>query len=89
MPGDPTDIEELEIFSEYTYKHRMSIEMEDAIKLVFYQNQLSETRKQVIDDLFDYGVAGYKDWIDSNGAVRVRRVNPENLIVGYSDKKNF
>lgn len=89
MPGDPTDIEELEIFSEYTYKHRMSIEMEDAIKLVFYQNQLSETRKQVIDDLFDFGVAGYKDWIDSNGAVRVRRVNPENLIVSYSDKKNF
>jgi hypothetical protein len=89
MPGDPTDIEELEIFSEYTYKHRLAIEMEDAIKLVFYQNGLPEIRKQIIDDMFDYGVAGYKDWIDSNGAVRVRRVNPENLVVSYSDKKNF
>jgi hypothetical protein len=88
-PGDPHDLEELEIYAAYTYKHRMAIEMEDAIKLVFFQNKMSEVRKQVLDDTFDFGVGGYKDWIDSNGAVRIRRSNPENLIISYCEKKDF
>jgi hypothetical protein len=89
MPGDPSDLEELEIFSEYTFKHRMAIEMEDAIKLVFFQNTMHDLRGRVIEDMFDFGVGGYKEWIDSNGAVKIRRVNPENIIVHQCNNRDF
>ena len=46
--GDPLDLDELEMQRRYTYKHQMSIEMEQAIDLVLYQNNYEEIRRNLL-----------------------------------------
>jgi len=89
QPSEPQDMEELDMQSRYTYKHQASIEMEQAIDLVLYQNDWNETRRRLLEDLFDDGVAIVKEYIDENNAVRVRRVNPSQVIINTCIKNNF
>lgn len=88
-PKEAKDLEELEIQMNYTFKHQMAIEAEQGIKLVLEQNQVEKMRQQIREHLFDYGVAGYKEYIDSNGAIKCRVVNPRLLITSYCRKNDF
>lgn len=88
-PGEAKDMEELEIQMNYTFKHQMSIEAEQAIKLVLEQNQVEKLREQIKEDIFDYGVGGYKEYIDSNGAIKIRNINPRNIIINQCKNKDF
>lgn len=83
------DLEELEIQMSYTFKHQMAIEAEQAIKLVFEQNKIDKLRDEIRASLFDYGVAGYKEYIDSNGAIKIRVVNPRMVISSYCRNNDF
>lgn len=89
MPNEAKDMEELEMQMNYTFKHQMAIEAEMGIKLVLEQNQIEKLREGVRQDLFDYGVAGYKEYIDSNGAIKIRKVNPRNILINYCKNKDF
>ena len=88
-PGDPTNDEELEMHMSFTYKHNAAIEMEQGIDLIFHTNDMEEKRKQINEYLFDFGVAGYKEYIDSNGAVKVRVINPAKILISHSNKRDF
>ena len=88
-PKDPNDDEELEMHMDYTFKHNAAIEMEQGIDLVFHTNGMDEKRKQIMEYLFDYGVAGYKEFIDSNGAVKIRVINPAKLLISHCNKRDF
>jgi hypothetical protein len=81
-PGEPQDMEELEMQMAYTHKHQMSIESQNAWRLVAYQNDFVEERKITIENLYDYGVGGYKEWIEG-GKTKIRAINPANMITGY------
>ena len=87
--GEPQDDEELEMHMDYTYKHNASIEMEQGIDLVFHTNGMDEKRKQVMEYLFDFGVAGYKEYIDSNGAVKIRVIDPSKILISHCNKRDF
>jgi hypothetical protein len=87
--GEAKDMEELEMQMNYTFKHQMSIEAEQGIKLVLEQNKVEQLREQIKEDIFDYGVGGYKEYIDSNGAVKVRAINPRNVIISSCRNKDF
>jgi len=88
-PGEAKDMEELEIQMNYTFKHQMAIEAEQGIKLVLEQNGIEKLREGIRQDLFDYGVAGYKEYIDSNGAIKIRKVNPRNILINHCKNKDF
>ena len=88
-PKDPQNDEELEMHMAYTYKHNASIEMEQGIDLIFHTNDMEEKRKQINECLFDFGVAGYKEFIDSNGAVKIRVINPGKLLISHCNKRDF
>lgn len=88
-PGEARDLEELEMQMKYTFKHQMAIEAEQGIKLVLEQNQIEKMREQIRECLFDYGVAGYKEYIDSNGAIKIRTINPRNIIINHCKKNDF
>lgn len=87
--GEPQDLEELEMQVSFGYKNQKAIEAEEGIQLIFYQNDIEYYRKQIMEDLFDYGVAVYKDWIDSNGMVRFRRVDPRNVVMSRCKYGDF
>lgn len=83
------NMEELEMQMKYTFKHNMAIEAEEGIKLIFGQNGVNNQREIIREDLFDHGVAGYKEFIDSNGAVKVRLIKPRNILINHCKQRDF
>lgn len=88
-PNEAQDLEELEMQMNFTHKHQMAIEAEQGIKLVFSQNNFDEVRQRVRECLHDYGVGGYKEWIDSNGAIKLRAIDPRNIIINRCSRPDF
>lgn len=88
-PNEAKDMEELEMQMNYTFKHQMAIEAEQGIKLILEQNEVAKMREKIREDLFDHGVAGYKEYIDSNGAVKIRTINPRNIVINHCKRNDF
>lgn len=88
-PDQAKDLDELEMQMKYTHKHQMAIEAEEAIKLVFGQNKVGDARDTIRECLWDHGVAGWKEFIDSNGAIKIRTINPRNILVNHCKKPDF
>ena len=85
----PDDNEENEIYYGFTYKQREEVMMEQGIDLVMYDNDWSEVKDAILDDLIVFGISGTKTYIDANGRIRVRKVNPYNLILSYSERNDM
>lgn len=88
-PNEPQDLEQLEMTMKYGYKHQMAMEGELGVSLVKNQNNFEELRKRTLENQFDFGIGGYKEWIDYNGMVKIREIVPENLIISYCVKNDF
>lgn len=88
-PGEPENMEELEMQYEYGFKFNMAREAEQGIELVQYQNNLPQKRLQVTKDIVHIGVGGYKDWLDENGNAKFRDSDPANVIMSYCRKSDF
>ncbi len=89
QPGEAGDMEQLEMQMKYGYKHQKAMESELGIALIQNQNKFSDRRRRTIENLFDFGLGGYKEWIDANGMVKFREVMPENMITSYCIKDDF
>lgn len=87
QPGEPEDLEQLQIAKDYNYKHQMAIEGENAINLVFQQNNIDdEVRKRLEASLYDWGIGALTQHIDENGMVKQRDVNMEYFGCSYFEK---
>jgi len=89
LSEEPGNQEELEMHAMYTYKHVSATEMEQDTQSVLQANKIDYLRKKVRKNLFYYGIAGYKDYIDTNGALKVRSVRPSHLIVSPCTESDF
>lgn len=87
--NEPQDMEQLKMEIDFGYKHIMSMEAEEMNTLIMQQNDGEELRKRTLEYLYDFGIGGYTQWIDENGMVKVREINPENLVLSYCAKNNF
>jgi len=87
--NDPSDLEELQMRLDMDEQLVRSKDAELAIELAFYQNDYKAFRRAVYEDLFDYGVAGAKDWLGDDNKVYFRRINPENTIISYCKDSTF
>jgi len=86
---DADSIKELDMYMEYSYKHRMATEMEQAIEVINTQNSFDAIRDRLIEDTHDYGICCTKDFFDASGTIKTRRVNPANMIMSYSTSPSF
>lgn len=86
QPGEPQDMDELKMQKEFTYKHAMAMHAEQAISLVFNQNNIDEVRKQVVTSEYDYGIGAYTQQIDENGMVKLRAIAMEYFGCSYFEK---
>ncbi len=82
-------LEELDMYMNYSYKHRMAIELEMALQLIMNLNKFENERLKVIEDLHDWGIGGYKEYFDSHNNIKIRRVNPMNMVMSYTTDPNF
>jgi len=87
--GEPADIEELEMRIMFGEQFNRSKDAELAVQLGFFENKYNFWRKEVYEDLFDFGVAGYKEWLGEDNKPRFRRVNPENVITSFCRSADF
>ena len=85
--GEPDDLDGIEIF-EIGLRHKTAMEAEQAVELTFTQNDYNGQRRQELQDLFDYGVAAFKDYRDGD-LVGFRRVDPRRLILSYCTYPDF
>jgi len=85
----PEDTEELDVHFGFTYKQREEVMMEQGIDLVLYDNQWTEIKNSILDDLLIYGFSGTKTNIDNNGRIKVRKINPYNLVLSYSERSDM
>jgi hypothetical protein len=86
---DPSDLEELEMRVELNEQFVRSKDAEQAIALGFYENGYNNFRRSLYEDLFDYGVAGYKEWLGADNKAKFRKVNPDCVITSFCRKSDF
>ncbi len=87
--GEPIDMEELEIQKQGGYRHQATIEIEQALEVVFNHNNFPLLRKEVKEDILRYGIGGYKEMIDGKGVIQIRKVNPRFWIYGACQNRDF
>ena len=88
-PGEPADLEELDMYMQYGYKHTMGMYAEMGINLAFKQNDIHKKRKATVTNIVGLGFGGYKDWIDESGREKFREVVPENMVISYCTQSDF
>lgn len=86
---DASSMQELDMYMNYSYKHRMAIEMEQGLELIMNLNKFENERIKVVEDLHDWGIGGYKEYFDSQGNIKIKRINPMNLVMSYTTDPNF
>jgi hypothetical protein len=88
--GDPETNEELDMHMKYSYKHRAAIEIEMALDLILNShNNFPQIREKIRESIFDYGGAAVREFVDSNGYIRLRTVQIPDLLIGYSELEDF
>lgn len=88
-PDDPEDLEELAIHRKYKYKHFLAAKLEQSLDTVMLHNDYDEIRNRVKERILDFGIGGVKEYIDTNGSIKIREVDPSRLIISYCKKRDF
>lgn len=87
--NEPMDLEELEMRVMNGEQFNRSMDAEMAIELGFYENNYKAFRRAIYEDLFDYGVAGYLEWLGDDNKAKFERCNPEAVICSYAKDGSF
>jgi len=87
--GEPLDVEELEMRVLNGEQFNRSMDAELAIELGFYENDYQAFRRQIYEDLFDFGVAGRKEWLGEDNKAKFRRVNPDCVVTNICKSPTF
>jgi hypothetical protein len=89
QPGEPMDMEELEMRIDFGEQFNRAKDAEEAIAMGFFENGNKEFRKKCFEDWFDCGVAGYREWLGEDNKPKYRNVNVECVITNYCRWKDF
>jgi hypothetical protein len=87
----PETIDEVEMYEAAGgFKPNNAMEMEKVIKDLFDLSEWREIKEKHIDDAIHYGIFGGKlDYDEDLRKYRVKRVDPKNAIVQYSEYNDF
>jgi len=88
-PTEPMDLEELEMRAVNGEQFNRSMDAEMAIDLAFFENNYVAIRRAMYEDLFDFGVAGLKDWLGDDNHAKFRRCDPNNVVISYCKNSTF
>jgi hypothetical protein len=88
-PGEPEDFEEMQMRIDFGEQFNRAKDAEEAIQLGFYENNLDQFEKKLYEDLFDCGIAGYKEWLGDDNKPKFRNINPEAVVTNYCRFADF
>ena len=81
--------DEIEMFMALNYKQNVEIALEKAIEYTLDINDYDETKRYMIRDLVILGLCAAKTELSKTEGVKVRYVDPTNLITSFSSKADF
>jgi len=81
--------EEIDLHMQMNYKQDLEISMEQALEFVFYNNDFDESRKRIIRDIIVLKRAAFRTRRDVNSDLRVRYVDPKNLVTSYTADPSY
>jgi hypothetical protein len=82
-PGDPEDFEELQMRVDFGEQFNRARDAEEAIQLGMYENNEKAFDQKLVEDLFDCGIAGYREWLGEDNKPKFRNINPEAVVTNY------
>jgi hypothetical protein len=85
----PETQEELDLHMQMNFKQDTEVAMEESVEFVLNNNDWSELRRKIYRDLIVLKRASIRLYYDDNDNIRLRYVDPVNLIVPYTDKDDF
>lgn len=85
----PRTQEELDLHMQLNYKQASEIAMEKGIKFVMDVNEYESIKKAVIRDLVVCGIGACKTHLDPNTGVKIKYVDPANLITSYTNREDY
>lgn len=83
----PETKEELEIFKNTGFKLKWEMAMKGIVDLDFYENNWPERRKKILENLFDNGIAGVREFTTKDSRHIIRSCDPVNLYVRQTQDK--
>lgn len=92
MPLDktsPQDFDELDMEMEFSYKDNTAKAFEIIISDIFEKNRYDEDRDRLIQDLVAIGAAVEQDYVDYDGEIRTRYVDPDSFVAPFSNEPDF
>jgi len=81
--------EEIEMFMALNYKQNVEIALEKAIEYTLDINDYDEVKRNMIRDLVVLGLCAAKTEMSKTEGVKIRHVDPANLITSFSAKPDF
>ena len=81
--------EEIDMFMALNYKQNVEIALEKAIEYTLDINDYDEIKRYMIRDLVVLGLCAAKTEISKTEGVKIRHVDPVNLITSFSSKPDF
>ena len=85
----PKDQDEFEVYMQLNYKEAVEIALEELINNSLDKNKYDEVRKRFIYDLVVCGIGAAKTEYNRAGGLRVKYVDPANLVYSYTEDPNF
>ena len=94
VPLSPTGFvaessEEVEMFMALNYKQNVEIALEKAIEYTLDINDYAEVKRYMIRDLVVLGLCAAKTDLSASSGVKIRHVDPANLITSFSSSSDY
>jgi hypothetical protein len=87
--GEPDDMEQLQMQMDFNYKHAMALNAEEGIQLAFEQNDFEQQRGVLEENLYCFGIGGFKVELNDKGMPKFRAMCGENIITSYCVKSDY
>jgi len=84
----PEDEDELALYFDLEYRLPEEILFETKIKKILDENDYGVLKRQLLRDIIDCNFAVTKVYYDANGAIRIKRCKPENMIYNVFETDN-
>lgn len=85
-----TDPEELDIaIEDGDFKVEVEIAMEELIDVLFDYNRIKELVIMLTDDIANCGMGILRHYVQANGLIKVKRVQPELFVTDYVQSRDF
>jgi hypothetical protein len=73
----------------FTYKHQLASEAEIAVETILEQNHFEDERLSALESALFFGIVGYKEEVGEDGKIYCRTIDPRQLLMSPSVRKDF